>query len=71
MIGFINRNQEAYENGKYTYGVYVDFKKAFDTVNHNIPLGKLALYEVGSIKNNWFKTYLANEQSTVKLLTIL
>ena len=37
-------------------GIYVDFKKAFDTVNHNMLMDKLAHYGVSGIENNWFKT---------------
>ena len=57
--------QEAYDNGQYACGIYVDFKKAFDTVNHNILLDKLGHYGVREIENNWFKTYLTNKKQHV------
>ena len=65
MIDTTNRIQEACDNGQYACGIYVDFKKAFDTVNHNILLDKLAYYGVRGIKNNWFKTYLTNRKLNV------
>ena len=56
MIDITNRNQEACVNGQ--CGIYVDFKKAFDTVNHNILLEKLAHYGVRGIEHYWFKAWL-------------
>ena len=47
-------SQEACDNGQYASGIYVDFKKAFNTINHNILLDKLAHYGVWGIENNWF-----------------
>ena len=46
LIDITNRIQEACDNGQYACRIYVDFKKAFDTVNHNILLDKLAHYGV-------------------------
>ena len=51
MIDITNIIQEACDNGQYACRTYVDFKKAFDTVNHNILLGKLAHYGVRGIEN--------------------
>ena len=65
MIDITNRIQEACDNGQYACGIYVDFKKAFDTVNHNILLDKLAHYGVRGIENNLFKTYLTNRKQHV------
>ena len=64
MTDITNRIQEACDNGQHACGIYVDFKKAFDTVNHNI-LDKLAHYGVGGIENNWFKTDLTNRKQHV------
>ena len=37
----MNQITEAFSQGKYTLGIFVDLSKAFDTVNHNILLEKL------------------------------
>ena len=65
LTDITNRIQEACDNCQYEYGIYVDFKKGFYAVNHNILLDKLARYEVRRIENNWFKTYLTNRKQYV------
>ena len=41
---WINQITEAFSQGKYTLGTYIDLSKAFDTVNNNILLEKLKAY---------------------------
>ena len=65
FIDITNRIQEACDNGQYACGIYLDFKKALDTVNHNILLDKLAHYGVRRIEINWFKTYLTNTKQHI------
>ena len=65
MIDITNRIQEDCENGQYACEIYVNHKKAFDTVNHNILLAKLVHYGVRGIENNWFKTYVINRKQHV------
>ena len=42
----MNQVTEAFSQGKYTLGIFLDPPKAFDTVNHNILLEKLKAYGI-------------------------
>ena len=49
-----------YENmdiGDLNLAVFLDLKKVFDTVDHDIPLNKLKCLGVRNIENVWFKSY--------------
>ena len=58
---------EAIENKQLACSVFLDFAKTFDTVNHDILLGKLNHYGIRGITNKWFESYLKNRYQKVKI----
>ena len=48
-------------------GVFIDLKKAFDTIDHDILLKKLDRYVVRGISNNWVKCYLPGRKQYVNI----
>ena len=48
--------------GKLVGLVFIDLKKAFDTVDHNILCKKLELYGVQQRELSWFESYLTNRK---------
>ena len=49
-------------NGLVNGVVFIDLKKAFDTIDHNILLRKLGIYGVDTISIKWFESYLHRSQ---------
>lgn len=55
------------DSRKYTGGIFIDLKNAFDTVHHSILLAKLESYSIRGIVNTWFQSYLASQKKTVEI----
>ena len=53
--------------GEYTAGVFVDLKKTFDTMDHNILINKLEHYGVSGVTKEWFCSYLKNRKQFVSI----
>ena len=65
IILLVDKISEALENGDIAIGVFLDFSKAFDTVDHEILLKKLDIYGVRGKTKEWFSDYLSNRKQYV------
>ena len=61
----MNQITEAFSQGKYTLGIFLDLSEAFDAVNHNILLEKLKAYGIQSENLKWFRSYLSNRKQFI------
>ena len=67
LISITEKIRDALDNDNFACGVFIDLKKAFDTVDHNILIAKLEYYGARNISKNWFSSYLQNRSQFVTL----
>ena len=48
-------------------GIFLDFCKAFDCINHRIVLDKMYTYGVRAMASKWFESYLSNTRQYVSV----
>ena len=60
LLTFIDKVIQAIENGEYAIGVFPDFLKTFDTIDHKILLDKLDHYGIRGCALSWFRSYLSH-----------
>ena len=65
MINLSNALMKSIDEGKITLGIFIDFQKAFDTINHIILIRKLAHYGVCGVVLKWFQSYLNNRSQAL------
>ena len=65
ILEFVNNVYEGFENNEYTVGIFLDLKKAFDTVNHQILIDKLNFYGIRGTPLAWLTSYLTDRQQYV------
>ena len=55
------------DDRKFSCGAFRDLKKAFDTVNHEIPLAKFKNYGIKGVTNSWFRLCLSDPKETTQV----
>eukprot|EP00111_Clytia_hemisphaerica_P012116 TCONS_00035592-protein len=59
--------RKALDSGQIAAGVFIDLKKAFDTVDHDILLSKLEHYGIRGPALNILKSYLSGREQCVEI----
>ena len=67
ILDIVNDIQTNMSQRLLSCGVFIDLKKAFDTVDHDISLDKLNHYGFRGIINDWFSSYLKNRTQTTQV----
>lgn len=65
VLSIVDRIQRAIDEQDFSCGIFLDFSKAFDTVNHTILIKKLDYYGIRGVAKTWFTSYLNNRQQCV------
>ena len=67
IIKFLDNVYSSLDKKQSTIAVYLDFSKAFDTVNHEILMSKLQHNGIRGVMLSWFKSYLSNRKQYVSV----
>ena len=60
------------DNNQFGWGIFIDLKAGFNTVNHALLLTKLNQHRIRGVVYDWFKSYLSQrEQFVLKLPELL
>lgn len=67
LIELTDEITKCIDSKHYVAGIFVDLKKAFDTIDHHILLNKLEKYGIRGVVGNWVKNYLQNRKQFVQI----
>ena len=65
ILDMVENIRQAWEEGKHCLGVFIDFKKAFDTVDHSILLAKMEHLGIRGLPLELIKSYLSDRMQYV------
>ena len=65
MVKLIDQWMQCIDNGYIVGSLFVDFRKAFDVVDHSILLNKLIKYKFNRRTIDWFSSYSSGRQQAV------
>ena len=65
LVELLEKITNSIDDKKITVGVFIDLKKAFDTIDHKLLLKKMEFYGIRGIVLKWVKSYLANRKQYV------
>ena len=65
LLTFLEKATQSLDKFCHMIGIFLDFSKAFDTINHEILINKLYHYGIRGKALDWFRSYLSNRQQLV------
>ena len=67
LLDLVEEITSSIDAEKISIGVFIDLKKAFDTVNHDLLIDKLEYYGIRGIAQEWLKSYLKVRKQFVQI----
>ena len=67
ILNHLKYTYDSLDDRMHTISVFIDYRKAFDTINHKILLDKLFHYGIRGIPLAWFQDYLTNRTQQTKI----
>ena len=65
LIILLENLVKALDDGNCAVGIFLDFQKAFDTLDHCILLDKLHIYGIRGIAHDWFSSSMSKRHQSV------
>ena len=62
---------EQLDKGSFKCRIFIDFQKAFDSVDYDIFIRKMSYYGVRATTNSWFSSYLEDRTKIVSIYDYL
>ena len=66
LVKLVDQWMVCIDKGDIIGAMFTDFRKAFDLVDHKIPIQKLSTYKLRNSSLQWFISYLESRQQTIK-----
>ena len=67
VIDFVENISTAIDEKQPSIGVFIDLRKAFDTIDHSLLLQKMERYGIRGVTHNWLRSYLNNRFQYVNI----
>ena len=67
LEALVEKIYDSFNNKEHNVCLFIDYSKAFDTVNHKILLSKLYQYGIRGLPHRLFESYLENREQCVKV----
>ena len=71
MLNIVSDVYCSLDSGDLYFSMFLDLKKAFDSVSHDVLLSKLSHYGVRGTPLEWFRSYLTNRTQSVVIENVL
>ena len=70
LVDLVENVCESIDKKKYVMGIFIDLKKAFDTIDYTILLDKLYHCDIRGIANDWVKSYPKIENNLCSMMML-
>ena len=71
LVDFVLSVIAGMKNGRTVDALYLDFSRAFDSLNHNLLVEKLRKYGVPNVSLRWLSSYLCDRSLQVRVNDVL
>ena len=67
ILDLVDTIYQTIDSKNYSMGIFIDFSKAFDIINHTIFFDKLEYYGIRGVALQWFISYLSKRSQYVQI----